>query len=132
MIRKFYWCLLILAASLALCSCEPQETYDDGFQDGYSEGRWDAELKYADSFSNGYNEGLLDGFKDGFREVLDYAEHYALKKSGCSPFEAVDIVSVYLDAENPQYETTITEDEFRSAVNSLSYFYECIRSENPD
>lgn len=131
MIRKFYWCLLILVVSFSLCSCEPAETYDDGFRDGYHEGRWDALLdaegKYEDRYNSGYEEGLYE-----FSNTFESAEAYALENSGCSPREAVDIIGIYLDPDNPLHsELEITEEEFHAAVNSLCFFYEYIRSERP-
>lgn len=131
MIRKFYWCLLILAVSFSMCSCEPAKTYDDGFQDGYHEGRWDAQLdaeeKCADRYDSGYEEGLYE-----FSNAFESAEDYALENSGCSPREAVDIIGIYLDPDNPLYSGfEITEEEFHAAANSLSCFYEYIRSERP-
>ena len=95
--------------------------------EGKLDAQLDAEEKYGDRYDQGYDEGLYEFFN-----AFESAEGYASENSGCSPREAVDIISIYLDPDNPLYsEIEITEEEFRTAANSLSYFYEYIRSEQP-
>lgn len=95
-----------------------EERYEDGRVDGYDDG-------YNDGFSDGLFEGLLESDKKGysakaeslFLDMLDEAKSYSEEMSVDVRFwEAMDIVSVYLDGYDPDGYPLPTRKEFEEAV----------------
>jgi hypothetical protein len=95
-----------------------EERYEDGRVDGYDDG-------YDDGFSDGLFEGLLESDKKGYSEkaeslfldMLDEAKSYSEEMSVDVRFwEAMDIVSVYLDGYDPDGYPLPTRKEFEEAV----------------
>lgn len=128
MSRYIRWQLpvVIMIAALMLSSCSEGPYYDQGYEDGYKAG---FAAGADDSFGNGYSEGYYDGFHEGEKddetetkaiwEIVEEASWYA-KEHGCwSVYEASENISLYLNGEK-----TITEEEYKQSVLTLTYFYE--------
>lgn len=128
---SFILCCLLLTG----CDVRTyEEGYNDGYGEGYDEGYSDASWEYEDNYSNGYEYGYDDGYRHSsseysheFEAMLEMAKDYAWEQSGCSVMEALDIIGVYHDQDNPLYsDIQISEEEYLQAIDSLIYFYEYI------
>ena len=123
---------VIFVAFLVLAACVSDSNDKDAYERGYSDGYSDAEFKYEDEYIRGYDDGHSEGYMEAYREsqanyfpyLIDEAEEYARDRSGCSPMEALDIIGVYHDQDNPLYsDIHITEEEYLQAVDALMEFY---------
>lgn len=122
--------LSIVGMLFAFASCDyskedidtiKEACYEDGRAEGYEEG-------YDDGFIDGLYKGLSDGKEKYsssnaeffFIEMLDDAKSYANDVSGDMRFwEAMDIVSVYLDGYDPDGYPLPTKQEFEEAVDVI-------------
>jgi hypothetical protein len=95
-----------------------EERYEDGRVDGYEEG-------YDDGFSDGIFEGSLESSRKSkttkteefFLDMLVDAKSYSeLMSDDLSFWEAMDIVSVYLDGYDEDGYPLPTRKEFEEAV----------------
>lgn len=128
--------LLCLLSVITLSACDRngyyEEGYTAGYYDGYSQGRSDTRSEYEDDYSRGFDDGRVEGYRDGYSDykqdipdLVEEAEWFASDQSGCSPMEALDIIGVYRDPDNPLYaDIIISEEEYQQAVDSLMYFYD--------
>lgn len=98
-----------------------EESYEEGRVVGYEEG-------YDDGFTDGLYEGLSESENKGnslaaeylFLGMLDDAKSYAHEMSDDMRFwEAMDIVSVYLDGYDPDDNPLPSTKEFEEAVDVI-------------
>ena len=118
---------LIVGLLFALGSCSNSKVdIDSAKEESYEEGR-------VAGYEEGYDEGFVDGLYEGLSEsdnnesslaaeylflgMLDDAKSYANEMSGDMRFwEAMDIVSVYLDGYDEDGNPLPTRKEFEEAV----------------
>ena len=120
-------CLILLYLTLCLTSCDKVEAnsyYEYNDSDHYY---WEG---YEDGRDSGYDEGYAEGYAEAqshFYETVNYyAVHYAREHSKWHPEEAMCIIEAYENGVS-YGSTTVTETEYKEAVESLyhysQYFY---------
>lgn len=108
------------------CSDECTNEYSDGYEDGYLDGYTDG-TAYGKSSSNygysDYNDSYSSGDIDEMVSILiEAADSYAYKYTEVGLYDAWDIVSIYLDGEDPDGNPLPTYREFVDAVDTLMLF----------
>lgn len=108
---------------------------EESYQRGYETGVLDARMVYSDNSSEGYDDGYDDGYSDGFIEgnndvdieyivqlILDEANSFASEGGKISVWEAMDLISIYLDGYDPDGYPLPTKAEFEEAVEVLQSY----------
>lgn len=118
--------------------CSPSQSDVDaarkeGYESGYAQGSEDSSggdhYDFSDAYDEGYRDGIYDGYEFAgsdseidyyFLMVLEEAKSYAIENVDEIMFwDAMDIVSVYLDGHDPSGYPLPTRKEFEESVDVL-------------
>lgn len=126
--------LLSLACAMmlfALLSSPSKEDLEIAWEEGYEDGR-------VEGYDEGYKEGKTDGIFNGLQSNLTDSEEffvgmlydaktYAEERSDDMSFwEAMDVVSVYIDGYDPDGYPLPSEKKFEKAVEVILDYAVCL------
>lgn len=125
--------LMLLAASVLMCSCESQYTkgYDVGYNKGYDEGVVSISRDNEYNYMRGYDDGYKNGFEEAsayppdttIRQIERDATQYAMHNSEWHPEEAWCIIDAYQNGGTYEGRQPSHRD-YLDAIDTMICFYE--------